>query len=69
MTRALGCLVVVALALQAVAARELKWDWSSASSLGKLSTATGANTNAGLLSTYVPLLSPGWTQFVCEPIT
>ncbi|CAK0781712.1 hypothetical protein CVIRNUC_005452 [Coccomyxa viridis] len=49
--RALGCLVVVALALQAVSARELKWDWSSASSLGKLSTATGANTNAGLLST------------------
>ena len=53
--RALGCLVVVILALQAVAGRELKWDWSSASSLGKLSTATGANTNAGLLSTCVPL--------------
>ena len=67
--RALGCLVVVALALQAVSARELKWDWSSASSLGKLSTATGANTNAGLLSTCAPLSSPGWTQFVCLPVT
>ncbi|CAL5221227.1 g3379 [Coccomyxa viridis] len=52
--RGLGCLLVLALASQAVAARQLKWDWSSAHSLGQLTTATGANTNAGLLSTVNP---------------
>lgn len=69
MMRALGGLVVLALTLQAVAGRHLTWDWSSASSLGKLSTATGANTNAGMLSTCVPLSPPGWTQSsACPPL-
>ena len=55
--RGLGCLLLLALTSQALAARQLKWGWSSAHSLGQLTTATGANTNAGLLSTYasVPL--------------
>ena len=50
--RGLGCLLLLALASHALAARELKWGWSSASSLGQLTTVTGANTDAGMLSTY-----------------
>jgi len=54
--RGLGCLLVLGLVSQAFAARELKWGWQSAASLGQLTTTTGANTNAGMLSTYVPSL-------------
>ena len=44
-------LLLLGLACHAHGTRELKWGWSSASSLGQLSTTTGANSNSGLLST------------------
>lgn len=43
--------VLLSLLVHAQAARELKWGWTSAGSLGQLTTTTGANSNAGLLST------------------
>ncbi len=52
--RACITVLVLGIALQAHGARELKWGWSSAGSLGQLSTTTGANTNSGLLSTCAP---------------
>ncbi|BDA43667.1 hypothetical protein COCOBI_04-6800 [Coccomyxa sp. Obi] len=52
--RACITILLLGLALHAHGARELKWGWSSAGSLGQLSTTTGANTNSGLLSTVNP---------------
>ncbi|EIE19394.1 hypothetical protein COCSUDRAFT_58682 [Coccomyxa subellipsoidea C-169] len=52
--RAWTTLLLLGLACHAHGARELKWGWSSAGSLGQLSTTTGANSNSGLLSTVIP---------------
>lgn len=49
--RACIAFLLLGFACHAHGARKLKWGWSSASSLGQLSTTTGANTNSGLLST------------------